>query len=101
MEKKLCDKLRIVYENNCFGFFVFWGCCSLLKWMSVNFNNVFCLLRIIVFRFVDLKIVEEFVEDWVNEIKIKRGDFFLVVESICKWNIDYFVCEIFIYMLWG
>ena len=38
--------------------------------MSVNLNNVPCLPRIIASRFADLKTVEEFVEDRVNEIKI-------------------------------
>lgn len=52
--------------------------------MSVNLNNVPCLLRIIASRFADLKIVEEFVENRVNEIKTKRGDFPLAAESIRK-----------------
>lgn len=52
--------------------------------MSVNLNNVPCLPRIIASRFADLKIVEEFVENRVNEIKTKRGDFPLAAESIRK-----------------
>lgn len=52
--------------------------------MSVNLNNVPCLPRIIASRFADLKIVEEFVENRVNEIKTKRGDFLLAAESIRK-----------------
>lgn len=44
--------------------------------MSVNLNNVPCLPRIIASRFADLKTVEEFVEDRVNEIKTKKEEIF-------------------------
>ena len=100
MEKKPYDKSKIAYENNRLGFPASWGRCSSSKWMSVNLNNDPCLPRIIASRFADLKTVEEFVEDRVNEIKTKRGDFPLAAESIRKWNIDYFARAIFIYMLW-